>query len=210
MGAWEAPRRLQNREESQRGRLHRRQLSGRQDEREGKFLQSVEQSTLSCRWWSSSRTTHGWRGSSRTGSFMASVAISTPRAVWPLWGCTGTGSPSAPAGRSVDRIWGQFSFVWLTLWQKWTLVRSLEEFMQVIYCGVQKGMIDSSRLCNKGLTNRETVLVDTFWACLCFSSTEWHCWWHKLLECEVCNSELWDNLGVRLSSVCVLLCKISR
>ena len=39
VGAWEATGRLQNREKSQRGRLHRRQLSGRQNEREGKFLQ---------------------------------------------------------------------------------------------------------------------------------------------------------------------------
>ena len=42
VGAWEATGRLQNREKSQRGRLHRRQLSGRQDEREGRFLQSAE------------------------------------------------------------------------------------------------------------------------------------------------------------------------
>ena len=41
-----------------------------------------------------------------------------------------------------------------------------EDFLQVIYCGVQKGMIDNSRLCNKGLTNRETVV--TIWAGLVF------------------------------------------
>jgi len=29
---------------------------------------------------------------------------------------------------------------------------------KVIYYGVQKGMIDNSRLCNKGLTNRETII----------------------------------------------------
>ena len=99
-------------------------------------------STLSCRWWSSSRTTHGWRGSSRTGSFMASVAISTPRAVWPLWGCTGMENPSAPAGRSVDGIWGQLSFFWLTLWQKRNLVRTLEKvkiFRRWFTVGSRKG-----------------------------------------------------------------------
>ena len=50
MGAWEATGRLQNREESQRGRLHRRQLSGRQDEREGRFLRSAEPINPPCRW----------------------------------------------------------------------------------------------------------------------------------------------------------------
>ena len=79
------------------------------------------------------------------------------------------GNPSAPVGRSVDGIWGPiiiFLTHSLTKVNFGEIFGKGEDSPQVIYCGVQKGMIDSSRLCNKGLTNRETVLVDTFWACL--------------------------------------------
>ena len=107
---------------------------------------------------------------------MASAATLTRKADSPLSECTGTENPSAPVGRWVfkpARNLGHFSITISRQFNRHSDKRIErknvgrgEDFLQVIYCGVQKGMIDNSRLCNKGLTNRETVV--TVWAAVVF------------------------------------------
>ena len=131
------------------------------------------------RWWWNSRTTLGWKAFSRMGSSMASVATLTPKAVSPLLECTETENLLEPAGRWVFVGCNSTGQTWKFLTHSDQCIHGKnvgkgEDFSQVVYCGVQKGMIDSSRLCNKGLTNRETVV--TIWAGVGFAldlKSEW-------------------------------------
>ena len=131
------------------------------------------------RWWWNSRTTLGWKAFSRMGFSMASVATLTPKAVSPLLECTETENLLEPAGRWVFAGCKSTGQTWKFLTHSDQCIHGKnvgkgEDFSQVVYCGVQKGMIDSSRLCNKGLTNRETVV--TIWAGVGFAldlKSEW-------------------------------------
>ena len=160
MGAWEAPGRLQNREKSQRGRLHRRQLSGRQDEREGRFLQSAEPIKPLLQVVVKFQDDTWLEGFFKDGILHGFCRYFDSKGRLTFVGMHRNGKPF---GTCWKVGWWDLGSIIIFLTHSLTKVNFGEIFgkgedsPQVIYCGVQKGMIDSSRLCNKGLTNRETV-----------------------------------------------------